>query len=248
MKSILFLLILIFISLSCKRISEEIPMKEAGKQTKSDTATENRIKADTGMKIFEGIYSVNINTSSFKDCENPYLLYWLSDNTGKLKGMFERIFPEKNVYHSVVAKIKGELIPTEEISISDKYPITLKVYEVISIEKKNSANTCVPYEFWGFGKNPDWYLEISEKENIIELNDQNEKKAYYFFYDEPEEVNGMITYKNYNKIQGQIIEIYIKKERCYDNSLDKYYDYSVSVNLTGDRHYTGCCIQGSDKK
>lgn len=247
MKKTLLLLILILTSFGCKKLTEDQVQPESKIQA-SDTVKKNPIEADTGMKIFEGIYSVNINTSSFRDCKSPYSLYWLSDKTGKLKGMFEKIFPEKNVYHSVVIKVKGELMPTEEVALSDKYPQTLNVYEVILLEKKNSANTCVPYEFWGFGKDPDWFLEISKNENIIELNDAGEKKSYYFFYDEPDEENGMIIYKNYNKIQGQIIEIYITKEKCYDKMLDKYYDYSVSINLTGDKHYSGCCMKGSGRK
>jgi uncharacterized membrane protein len=229
---------------ACKKLSDSQPEFETKDTLK--TSSEKQVSTDnSGAGIFQGLYTVNINTSSFRDCESPDSVYWLVDSTRKLRSMYQKIFPEKNVYNTVVIKVKGELRPTEDIVLSDKFPKTLYVNEIIYVEKKNFTNTCVPYDFWGFGNKQDWSLQISKKENRIEFNLPSEKKTYFFFYSEPKEENGTIIYSNYNTIQRYVIEIFIKKERCTDDK-GNVNNYSVQVNLTGDKRYNGCAIRGTE--
>lgn len=112
------------------------------------------------------------------------------------------------------------------------------------MEKKNFRNTCVPYDFWALGNEPNWSLQISEKENLIEFNLPSDKKVYYFFYEEPREENGIIFYTSHNEIQRYAIDVSVKKEKCSDTMSEKVYDYSVEVEISGGKKYKGCGIKG----
>ncbi|MEO8399593.1 MAG: hypothetical protein ABI550_07240 [Ignavibacteriaceae bacterium] len=235
-------LLLVIIFSGCKKLTEDQPdvvMKDTSISVDTSTLDE---KINPG--IFQGLYTLNINTSAFRDCENPDSVYRLVDSTRRLKSMYEKIFPQKNVYNTAVIKVRGELLPTEDIALSDNFFQTLYVKEVMFVEKKNFTNTCVPYDFWGFGQNSEWTLQISKDENRIEFNLPSENKTYYFFYAEPDEEKGIISYSNYNKIQRYVIEIFIRKEKCTDAN-GRAYNYSVQINLTGDKRFKGCAIRGA---
>jgi uncharacterized membrane protein len=236
------IIVIFFLILSgCNKKSEI----QTGTQSK-DTSKAVAVDSD-GSKagiIFEGLYIYNLNTNSFMDCKNSDSVYWVKDGTKKLADMYKKILINPNVYGTVVATVKGELIDTDDETTKEKYPRTLFIKEVISVEKKNFQNTCVPYDFWALGNEPAWSLEISEKENLIEFNLLSEKKVYYFFYAEPTEDNGIITYISHNDIQRYRIEAAIKKEKCQDKMSDRVYDYSVEVTLSGGKKYEGCGIKG----
>ncbi|MEO8445949.1 MAG: hypothetical protein ABI528_00560 [bacterium] len=244
MKKILVLFFFIILLTGCKKpdVVYKVPENSEieSKKLQSDSSREVMEK-----DVYEGLYVKNINASSFRDCRHPDSLYWVTDKTKTLEGLYNKLFTGANVYNSVVVKVKGELVPTETAGLIDKYPRTLIVNEVLSVEKKNPDNTCVPYKFWGSGNDPKWSVQISEKENLIELDVPSEKKIYNFFYSERKEENGEIKYSNYNKVQGSMIEIVFKKQICKDNLSGKTYDYSVKVNLTGGKNFVGCAIKGS---
>ena len=207
------------------------------------------VKKDDDENIFEGIYVLNQNENIFTDCKNPDSTYWISDETKKLKCLYEKIYTSKNVYSAVYARLKGEIVNTVDRPgeyISEKYPKTIQVKEVIEIDKKNFRNTCLKYDFWAIGNEPGWSMQISKHENLIELTDLSEKKSYYFFYEEPKEEEGRIVYIAHNNIQQYIIDVFIKKEKCRDRVTGVEYDYSVEVELSGGKKYRGCAIKGKD--
>ena len=194
--------------------------------------------------IFEGIFITNLNTKTFRDCRYPDSVYWVADDTKKLEGQYSKMFSEKSVYNSVYVKIKGKLENTENTATGEKYPRTIRVNDVISMERKNQNNTCVPYDFWGIGTGNSWSLQISKFENLIELIVPGEKKTYYFFYNEPSEEDGLIIYKSHNLVQRYNIEIRLKKESCTDTKTGIQYDYAIYVNVNGDQVYYGCAVKG----
>lgn len=171
---------------------------------------------DSVRTDFKGLYNYDFTGSTFRDCLNPDSLYLVNDESGLLKTEFEKVFPAKNVYGSVVVHVKGELVPTTESKFTDKYPTTLKVSNVMSAEKKNRSNTCVPYDYWAIGSDGNTILQISKKEGIIELEDMSEGKLYSFFWNEPRNDSGFTTYSSFNTVRKYSIDVTVLKETCKD--------------------------------
>jgi len=245
-KSIYFVLFLILIC-GCKKQDEVQIINEKKDSIKDDSVKDSLlIKIDSAGKVFEGLYVHNANSNSFRDCANPDSSYWIIDDTRKLNRSYEKFHSPKNIYGVVYAKLKGIKIETTNEKIKEKYPQTLIVKEIVQVEKKNFNNTCIQYNFWGLGNEPNWSLQISEKENMIEFFDLAEGKEYYFFYEEEIDEDGKIVYASHNNIQRYTIKIFIKKEPCSDTMSDKVYDYSVEVNLNNDKKYKGCAIKGKN--
>jgi uncharacterized membrane protein len=234
-----FYAIFILILLSGCKNQNEIKIEEST-TTKSDTVPEI-IKPD----FFEGIYKADRYTNSFIDCSNPDSIYWVIDDSKKLENQYYKMFEVQSVYNSVVAKVKADIEVTEDLTLAPQYPMTMRVKEVISVEKKNFNNICVPYDFLALGNNPAWTLEISPKENLIEFKLPGEN-SFYFFYKEPDIENGDFVYRNHNTIQRYLIEIRIRKEPCTDSKSGKVYDYSAYVGLSDKRIFRGCAIKGKD--
>ncbi len=226
---------------SCRLPKQITGMKEGDNtDVKKNPDVENSSKKKPGHEIFKGLFFYDKNGESFRDCANPDSVYDVADSTGKLKDLYLKNFAQPNSYSTVVAEVQGNLHPTENSYIADKYPSTLVVSDVLLVEKKNGSNSCIPFEYWASGSNPEWTLEISKKENLIELNIPSEKKLYYFFYSDPVEQDGYIVYQNYNSIQRYLIEVKIKKEQCSDNSKGAMQEYSFEINLTGNINLKGC--------
>ena len=238
-----FAIIFLMLLSGCSRKSDE-PSGQTVKQTDKKT---DSVKIPLKPEFYEGVYLANLNTHSFIDCQNPDTVFWVIDDTKKLDAQYKKMFSEQSVYNSVFIRVKGDFEETKDQTTREKYPRTLRVKEILAVENKNFRNTCVPYDFWALGNEPGWSLQISKKENLIEFILPGESKKYYFFYDEPEEDSGYIIYKNHNKIQGYVIEVKIKKEKCSDTMSDKIYDYSAEVELTGNIKFRGCAIKGTVK-
>lgn len=243
MKNFLIAVVLFGIFFGCKdkQTTTTVPVQ------KKDTAakTSDTVTKTNQPNVFTGMIIINKNTKSFRDCASPDSTYWIIDKTSKLENLYKKIYPDANVYNSVIAEVQGELVPTAEHKLTDKYPQTLVVKDVLSVVEKNSNNICVPYEYWAFGNNSEWRLEISKAENLIELEVRPEKKTYYFFYSDPVEEGGNIYYRNYNAIQRYTIEVLIKHEKCTEASTKKVYDYSFDVKLSGNKNFKGCGIKGA---
>lgn len=247
MFKIFLLFSLILILNGCNK-QEPTPVKTQSKDSAKDSNKIITAVKDSTNKTYEGMYIVNLNVNTFRDCNYPDSVYWVIDETKKLQGLYKETIPVVNVYGSVYAKVKGELTQTKDTKLVERFPQTLVVKEVISVEKKNFRNTCVPYDFWALGNVPDWSLQISEKENLIEFYLPQEKKIYYFFYSEPNETDSVITYASFNPIQRYVIEISIRKEKCTDTVSNNVYDYSVEAGIRGAKKYKGCGIKGEQVK
>ena len=85
-----------------------------------------------------------------------------------------------DIYRSVFASVKGFTLNSDSTNIPDpeKYYKILVIKEVIAVEGKNFRNTCIPYDFWCLGNEPNWSLQISKEENIFELYLPSEGKSY----------------------------------------------------------------------
>lgn len=209
----------------------------------------NSAIADSVIRTFEGVYKLNLTENVFTDCKNPDSTYWVTDETKNLKGLYEKFYSTRNIYGAVYAKLKGEIVDTKDKigkNISEKHPKTIIVKEVLNIDKKNFRNTCLKYDYWALGNEPNWSLQISKAENQIEFIDYSQNQTYHFFYEEPRIEPGRIVYITHNNIKQYIIDVIIKKEKCSDTMSDTEYDYSVEVILSGGKRYKGCGIKGKE--
>lgn len=213
---------------------------------KTEAGIDTSLARNISDSIYEGVYVFNLHEQSFRSCKNPDSLYWIVDETKELKELYKKIFPEKNAYSSAYIKVKGEVAANTDKSTAEKFPRSFVVYDVLTIERKNYENTCVPYDFWCIGSDPGWSLQISAKEKLIEFNLSSEKKIYYFEYIEPKEAEGQIIYETHNNIQRYLIKIKIKNEKCENKTSGKNYDYSVEVELNDGKIYRGCGIEGTE--
>lgn len=253
---ILIVTAMFLFSLSCGKIEQadikgnNSPESGTGKQISAedsaalhDSIDSIAMRENSSFRIMEGIYTLNQNSNYFRSCSNPDTAYWINDETGKLKGMYEKIYSSKNFYVSVFAKIKGVVVNTENEKIKENYPRTINVTEVLQLEKKNSGNACITYDFWAEGKNPDWSLQISKNENLIEFDDLTGNKSYYFFYEEPVENEDKIIYASHNNIQLYTIKAEFTKENCIEGTSGDLNDYSVKAELGG-KIFHGCAKKG----
>lgn len=252
---ILILTAIVFLS-GCDRINKVL-YKDAFEETKNSTAPQDSDKAedksinveksDTVLRLFEGLIKINSSERSFRDCSNPDSLYYIKDESGALNSDYKKLFPSENIYASAIASVKGYIGDSVKINIRDpeKYFKVLIIKEVISVEGKNYRNTCIPYDFWCLGNEPNWSLQISKSENLMELYLPSEKKSYFFFYNDPKEEDGIIKYFGYNNIQRTTLNVSVKKQNCSDNMSDKTYEYSVTLALNDSKKFTGCAIKGN---
>ncbi|MBS1517744.1 MAG: hypothetical protein JSS91_06625 [Bacteroidetes bacterium] len=244
--------LLIFFLSGCDLVNK-IMYKDAYDESRTVSAEKNNLqdknkkpaeKKDSVIRTFEGLVTINSDERSFRDCSNPDSLYLIKDESGNLVNEYKKLMPLSDYYGSLFAAVKGFTVDPDSTTDTEKYLKTIVVKEVITVEKKNFRNTCIPFEFWCLGNEPNWSLEISKEENIIQLTLPSDNKSYYFFYSEPKEEDGMIKYFGYNNIQRTTINISLRKESCSDNMSDRKYDYSVQVDLNGKNQYRGCAIKG----
>jgi uncharacterized membrane protein len=183
-----------------------------------------KISRDTqkvAIKEYDGLY--NLRTMTFRACENDSVYSIFSemsiDSAIAKIDYFETVFMSIKGYKKYSAN-RSKLIATE----------------LLKVEQKSYKNTCIPYNYWCFGTEPFWQIEISEKENVIDFYNPMEQKFIHFEYSKPEIKNGSTTYSSSDKENK--ISIIIKKEKC-NGAIDPQYDYSVQVTLN-DKKYAGC--------
>lgn len=243
--SFLIYLFVLLIFYGCFNKTEQHETANLNKENNNVMKTDSAGKdMNAGDKVYEGLYIFNKNENIFRDCNYPDSVYWIIDDTKKIKDMYEKYHSSKNVYSAVMIKIKGDIIPSEGRNNTEKYPRTIRIKEIVSMEKKNFRNTCIAYDFWGLGNEPNWSLQISRKESQIEFYDYSEDKIYNFFYEEPKTEGSKIYYTSHNKIQRNYIDIIITKELCTDTMSDTEYEYSVEIKLNKSKNFKGCAVKG----
>ncbi|HQY19852.1 MAG TPA: hypothetical protein PLX80_03295 [Ignavibacteria bacterium] len=230
-----------------KKVDENSNLKfiDSGKVNSKNESINTAI--DSVVRTFEGLITINLNEKSFRDCSNPDSLYFIKDETETIVNSYKKLNPMNDIYRSVFTSLKGFTVNADSTNNPDpeKYFKILVIKEVIAVEGKNFRNTCIPYDYWCLGNEPNWSLQISKEENIFELTLPFEGKSYYFNYNEPKEEDGMIKYFGYNNIQRTTLNISIKKENCSDTMSDKIYEYSVKIILNDKTNFSGCAIKGN---
>lgn len=233
-----------FIILSCrnekKRLPENIVLNDTVKQEPS---------ASTANRKYSGLFVVGKNMRSFRNCENPDRDYFVMDSTGQMDELYKTIFTNSPAfpYEYVYVEVKGHVSAAPPQLATRGFDSTITIDEILTFEQKNYRNTCIPYDFWALGNEPNWSLQVSQKEGIIALKDYSNNSVYLFEYFSPKVVNDEVyTYNSNNYANQTSINIVIKKQQCSDGMSENQDQYSVSVLING-RRYNGCAIRGGEE-
>ncbi|MCW3102894.1 MAG: hypothetical protein JWO09_1334 [Bacteroidetes bacterium] len=213
---------------SCNQPGNPVQLKSPAPVLANDTL---RI-----TKELTGIY--RDDNVTFIPCDQPGMTYRVNDDA-KLHAAFKKILPNAYPGEAIFLKMNAELS-----AINSKiYAGLLEVKDILKTEQKNFENTCIPYDFWCMGTEPFWQLQISEKENLIDLYNPMEQKTIHAAYVKPKTENGSITYTTLNNVKEPNFRIVIIKKKCSDGMSDREYDYEATVIVNGTT-YKGCAVKG----
>ncbi len=228
------------IALSCKHEKKELPsLTPASPSVNQETSS---------AKIYKGLFVTGKNIRSFRSCEHEDEDYFVVDSTNQMEELYHTIFLHTPAfpYEYVYVELKGITKPATEDLAAKGFDSLLVVKEIRTFEQKNYRNTCIPYDFWGIGNEPNWSLQVSQKENIIALKDYSTSSVYLFEYFPPKIVNDEVfIYSSNNYANQTSLNAVFKKETCSDGMSENEYGYSVSILINGKR-YKGCAIKGSE--
>jgi len=220
-----------------KKVTPEATMQE-------DTTSTSITSSD---KTYRGLFVVGKKVLSFRRCDQPDKDLAVIDSTGQMKELYKKVFLHSPAfpYEYVYVEVKGEIDPSDELMKVKEFDSVLTVKKIVTFEQKNYLNSCIPYDFWGLGK--DWSLQVSAREGIIVFKDYSLLRAYVFEYFPPKDQNDdVVTYASNNYAAQVSIKSVIRKEECAGDSLKSEFQYSASVLING-RRYSGCAIKGSSK-
>jgi uncharacterized membrane protein len=122
----------------------------------------------------------------------------------------------------------------------------LVMEEIISIERRNFQNTCIPYEIWAIGTEPFWYASVSSKEGIIEFLAMDEEKIRHFKYSAASITEESDLYTAINETTGDNIRIEVLHKPCSDGMSDRVYNHAVLITINGIK-YNGCGLTFSER-
>lgn len=192
-----------------------------------------RIDQDTLriVKPFKGLYSNFAGVKTFSACDQPGIIHGIT-NTTELDSLYKKIHPNAYVGQAIYVEMTAEISSSPDKGYADL--LTVKSCE--KAEQKNHKNTCITSDYWGFGSEPFWLLQISKKEDLIDFYNPMEQTTTHFHYSAPATKNELVVYSA--EENGNKINIIIKKEKC-NGAIDPQYEYSVKVELNG-RIMSGC--------
>lgn len=193
--------------------------------------------------VVKGLYIHSDKLDSLRDCVDTSKVFYIKDETGTLSQRYDSLPGLQHTDEAVLVELRGTVEKLKIDSIAKTLPHTLKVHGIQRMERKNFQNTCIPYEFWALGNEPNWNVQISQAENLISFEDFNSEKTYRFNYKEPKISKDTTswTYETRNTNERANIRVIIRKQECDDTMTDMKYKYSAEVLING-RNYRGCAI------
>ncbi|MEO6166087.1 MAG: hypothetical protein ABIO46_02500 [Chitinophagales bacterium] len=202
---------------------------------------------DEQRKTFKGLFVVGKNMKTFRSCGSPDDNYFVIDSTGEMSNLYQAIFRSSPAfpYEYVYVEVKGMVQQASEAVAIRGFDSSIVVFDILTFEQKNYRNTCIPYDFWALGNEPNWSLQVSAKEGILALKDYSNNRVYLFEYFAPKVVNDEVfTYYSNNYANQTSISAIFKRMPCSDGMSDNEYEYSAAVVINGKR-FSGCGIRGS---
>lgn len=206
------------------------------------------IGQSNAQRIFKGLFVTGRNMKNFRSCDSERDNYYVVDSTHQLDELYRTIFQSSPAfpYEYVYVELKGELQLADKAAAMRGFDSSIVVYDILTFEQKNYRNTCIPYDFWAIGHEPDWSLQVSAKEGILALKDYSSNEVYLFEYFDPKIINDEVfTYYSNNYATQTAISAVFKRVSCSDGTPGNDYEYSATVIINGKR-FTGCGIRGSE--
>ncbi len=226
------ILLLFFISLVAGCSNDNNSEDKPGK---FDASRGNSISA----KTFEGIYFSGSQVRMLHLCDTSEDLWVVDSSHGSLDAKYYGL--RLGTHQPAYVKLKGEIFPTKDKALSEKYKNTFIVYGVDFIDKFKNQIDCPEFKilFGGHGEEPPWRVSISKNEIVFYLGYGNDKSIYP--YNDPEFENGITTFKSsISDVLGESkITIIITAAQCFDVMSGDKYDYSIQV-VKDEKIFFGC--------
>ncbi len=206
------------------------------------------VQQSDGMKIYRGLFVTGRNGKTFRSCGSEKDNYYVIDSTHQLDELYKTIFQRSPAFPNeyVYVEMKGALQVGDRAASLHGFDSSIVAYDILTFEQKNYRNTCIPYDFWAIGNQPDWSLQVSSSEGIIALKDYSHNEVYLFEYFAPKIINDEVfTYYSNNYATQTAINAVFKRMSCNDGLPGNDYEYTATVIINGKR-FSGCGIRGSD--
>lgn len=239
---LLFLVFAFCCLLACRNEKKRLPdiIESAPEQEPAAPTVYNQ------HKTFKGLFVVGKTVRSFQSCGNSSHNYFVIDSTHQMDDLYKTIFRNSPAfpYEYVYVEFRGGVEASDVTVAANGFDSSVVVYDILTFEQKNYRNTCIPYDFWGIGNNPDWSLQVSAKEGILALKDYANNTVYLFEYFAPKVVNDEVyTYASNNYATKTSITAIFKRMPCNDGASGNEYEYAATVIIDG-KKYSGCGIRG----
>jgi len=241
MKNIILLLALAGSFTHCK----DTPKQDAGNPT---TGTENPAAENLeGTVQIKGLFMQSSGRSAMIDYKQN-TMYEITDQTKMLDAAYTKaVAPCHYMSESVYAVLTGKFTRTG--STGFKVFDIMKIDSMVAKTPENVASTGVPFEFWCYGTEAEWDIEISHYEGGIFYQNASETAAWFCPWVPPAIKGDTWTYDvpagTVTNITGTLL-IKIKKENVTDAKTGKVYNYSVEVKANGKTH-KGVAVKGNGK-
>lgn len=222
-----------------------ISLASCSTHNNADETKQNEPAADTAIKIItdlKGIYYLDDTVKKFASCDNPDITHIIKHSSRQLDSLYKFILPNAYPNEGIYVEMKAEILASPGKNFGD----VLSIKSVTKAEQKNFKNTCIIYDYWCYGTEPFWQLQISAKENLIDFYDPMQQKTIHFNYSKPEIADGITAYDAADEKLQNKIRISVKKEKCSDGMSERQYNYAVEIMLNG-KLFKGCAMVFNDK-
>jgi uncharacterized membrane protein len=212
---------LAFLLFSCSEQVNDEDRGKAGRQTSNTTTTSD----------FKGVYYFDPVRSVLKDCKDM-VDYTVVDQTDSLEGKYIELLPFRHEKEPVYVELSGYVNSQQD---------TLFVTNLQQISLLNIKAACFAPVFQCTGTEPFWYLTIHPELNLLIFRDYSNMESHLFDYQAPVKKGSKSVYKA-KSVGGEMIEVFITKEKCSDGMSDLVYDYKAEISFR-DQQWKGCAIQ-----
>jgi uncharacterized membrane protein len=240
MKNIILLFVLTVGFTHCK----ENPKQDNGQTAGTGVQSNEKLEGTVQIK---GLLMQSFGKNGFLDYRQN-TMYEITDQTNMLDTAYARaVAPCHYMSESVYAVLTGKFTRTG--STGFKVFDIMRIDSMVAKTPDNVRSTGVPFEFWCFGSDPDWDIEISHYEGGVFYQNASENAAWFCPWIPPAIKGDTWTYDipaGSSTIVTGAMTIKIKKESFTDAKTGKVYDYSVELKVNGKTHKGGA-IKGVGK-
>lgn len=236
MKNLKFLLLLSLFFQQCVSDKAKDASAAANAQsTPGEAAATGSIQCYTGLLLCRDSIALLWET---KDT----ILFRLTDKTGTLiKRHNETCAPMHcpgETTHAVICGVKTSLMSQGRMQ-------NFEVLRIDTLCGKTPENLGLPFEFWCYGSDPEWDIEVCNQEGGIFVQHPSEKIAWLCPWLPPAETPNKWVYTIPAAGDGmnEAMTLVVKKESFTDTKTGRKYDYSAVFSTRG-KQFKGGAVRG----